>query len=55
MEEAGEKVLATATTIAGAIYFTSYTPSDSNDSTFCEPSEGTGRLYAVDLDDAVAV
>lgn len=55
MEEAGEKVLATATTIAGSIYFTSYTPSDSNDSTSCEPSEGTGRLYAVDLDNAIAV
>ena len=55
MEEGGEKVLATATTIAGAICFTSYAPCDSNDSTSYESSGGTGRLYAVDLDDAVAV
>lgn len=56
MEETGEKVLATATTIVGIIYFTSYTPADNSGfSTSCEPSEGTGRLYAVDLDDATAV
>lgn len=56
MEETGEKVLATATTIVGTIYFTSYTPADNSAfSTSCEPSEGSGRLYAVDLDNAIAV
>lgn len=52
----GEKSLATATTLGGHIYFTTYIPPDtSNNSNDCSPDEGTGRLYTVALNDATAV
>ena len=58
LEQSGEKALATATTINKQIYFTSYTPADMSAilaKSSCEPSEGTGRLYAVGLESAFAV
>jgi type IV pilus assembly protein PilY1 len=55
MEERGEKVLATATTITGMVFFTTYLPQSAGSSTACAPSEGAGRLYAVGLQDARSV
>jgi type IV pilus assembly protein PilY1 len=58
LEQDGEKNLATPTTLAKQIYFTTYTPADATaiaNNTSCAPSEGTGRLYAVSLADATAV
>ena len=50
METTGEKILATALTINGKVFFTSYFPQGSSSSTSaCAPSEGSGRLYAVAL------
>ena len=54
LDTAGEKALATPTTILKRIYFTSYVPSDGL-STTCTPKEGDGYLYVVSLDDARAV
>jgi type IV pilus assembly protein PilY1 len=51
----GEKVLATALTVTGKVFFTSYLPRGGNKATACAPSEGAGRLYAVALQDATAV
>ena len=55
LEEPGEKVLATALTIAGRVFFTTYLPHSGTGATACAPSEGAGRLYAVGLQDARAV
>jgi type IV pilus assembly protein PilY1 len=55
LEEPGEKVLATALTITGKVFFTSYLPQSGTGATACSPSEGAGRLYAVALQDAKAV
>jgi type IV pilus assembly protein PilY1 len=55
MEDVGEKVLATATTITGMVFFTTYLPQGAGSSTACSPSEGAGRLYAVGLQDARSV
>ena len=55
MVEPGEKVLATALTIAGKVFFTSYLPHSGTGATACSPSEGAGRLYAVSFQDATAV
>lgn len=49
----GEKVLATADTIGGAIFFTSYVPPSGSNT--CELAEGTGALYAVNLQDGAPV
>jgi hypothetical protein len=51
----GEKVLAAPLTAANRIYFTSYLPARSNETTTCGPSEGGGLFYAVNLKDATAV
>jgi len=53
--EPGEKVLATALTISGKVFFTSYLPHSGTGATACSPSEGAGRLYAVSLQNATAV
>lgn len=45
---AGEKGLAAPTTIAAKVLYTTYLPPDPA-AAACEPQEGTGRLYAVDL------
>ena len=55
MEDTGEKILATATTITGKVFFTTYLPQGAGSSTACAPSEGAGRLYAVSLQDASSV
>ena len=55
LEEPGEKVLATALTITGKTFFTTYMPFSGTGATACSPSEGAGRLYAVSLQDATAV
>jgi len=55
MEDSGEKILATATTITGMVFFTTYLPQSAGSSTACAPSEGAGRLYAVGLQDARSV
>jgi len=50
METTGEKILATALTINGKVFFTSYFPQGGGgSSSSCAPSEGSGRLYAVAL------
>lgn len=55
MEDSGEKILATALTVTGKVFFTSYLPRGGSSATACAPSEGAGRLYAVSLQDGTAV
>jgi type IV pilus assembly protein PilY1 len=55
LEDPGEKVLATALTLTGKTFFTTYMPFSGTGATACSPSEGAGRLYAVSLQDATAV
>ena len=55
LEEPGEKVLATALTLSGKTFFTTYLPHSGTGATACSPSEGAGRLYAVSLQDATSV
>jgi type IV pilus assembly protein PilY1 len=55
MEDSGEKILATALTVTGKVFFTSYLPRGGSAATACAPSEGAGRLYAVALQDGTAV
>ncbi|HEC15619.1 MAG TPA: VWA domain-containing protein [Sedimenticola sp.] len=50
MEDSGEKVLSTATTLDGTIYFTSYAPHAATSA--CGAAQGGGYLYAVSLWDA---
>lgn len=51
----GEKSLATSRTIAGTVYFTTFSPGGSAlNANQCVPAAGTGRLYAVSLFDASA-
>jgi len=51
----GEKVLAPALTFAGMILFTTSTPVATESTESCSPSQGVGRLYAVNLLDATPV
>lgn len=55
MEDTSEKILATPTTIAGKVFFSSYLPKSAGSASACSPSEGAGRLYAVGLQDARSV
>ena len=55
MEDTGEKILSTPTTITGMVFFTTYLPKGAGSSTACAPSEGAGRLYAVGLQNAWSV
>ncbi|MDX1405808.1 MAG: PilC/PilY family type IV pilus protein [Woeseiaceae bacterium] len=55
LESLGEKVLATALTISGSVFFTSYIPPGGGPENACTPSEGGGKLYAVSLQNASAV
>ena len=51
----GEKSLASSRTIAGTVYFTTFSPGGSAlNANQCVPAAGTGRLYAVSLFDASA-
>jgi type IV pilus assembly protein PilY1 len=48
----GEKNLATPLTLGGIVFFTTYIPAgDDSPSSSCGPAEGTGRFYAVGLQD----
>jgi type IV pilus assembly protein PilY1 len=55
LTEIGEKALSTPLTINGKVFFTTYLPKAGTGATACSPSEGGGRLYAVDLQNAFAV
>jgi len=55
LTEPGEKVLATALTLSGKVFFTTYLPRTAGASSACAPAEGAGRLYAVAFQDATAV
>ena len=55
LTEAGEKVLATPLTVTGKVFFTTYLPFAASGASACAPSEGAGRLYAVNLQNAFAV
>jgi type IV pilus assembly protein PilY1 len=55
MLDSGEKILATALTVTGKVFFTTYLPRAGSSATACAPSEGAGRLYAVALQDGTAV
>ena len=48
----GEKVLAESTTLQGKVFFSTFTPVVSAQSTSCTPSQGTARAYIVNLWDA---
>lgn len=48
--DCGEKALSSALTIAGKVYFTTYQPTNAVGS-LCDPSEGSGYLYIVSLQD----
>ncbi|WP_302172269.1 pilus assembly protein [uncultured Hydrogenophaga sp.] len=51
----GEKSLSAATTLRGTTFFTTFAPSSASaNANICEPSAGTGRLYAVNLQDGSA-
>jgi type IV pilus assembly protein PilY1 len=55
METPGEKILATPLTMSGKVFFTSYMPQGGGQASACSPSEGSGRLYAVALQNGDAV
>ena len=55
LTEPGEKVLATALTLSGKVFFTTYLPRTAGAASACAPAEGAGRLYAVAFQDATAV
>jgi type IV pilus assembly protein PilY1 len=55
MENSGEKVLATPLTMSGKVFFTSYMPQGGSSAAACSPSEGSGRLYALSLQNAGSV
>ncbi len=55
LQEAGEKSLATPLTVGGAVYLTTYIPRGASAAYACSPSEGTGRLYSVRLENGFAV
>ena len=48
----GEKVLASALTFGGKILFTTFTPIVIASSSSCAPSQGTAKLYFIDVVDA---
>ncbi|MBI3562264.1 MAG: pilus assembly protein PilY [Gammaproteobacteria bacterium] len=51
----GEKVLANSVTFDGKLFFTTFTPVVSAQATACTPSQGTAKVYAVNLLDATPV
>jgi type IV pilus assembly protein PilY1 len=55
LEDNGEKGLSDPLTVNGVIYFTSYLPEGGGSSITCAPSEGSGRLYAVTVENGAAV
>jgi type IV pilus assembly protein PilY1 len=55
LENMGEKVLSAPLTVSGSVFFTTYIPQQFGTESACAPSEGSGRLYAVGLQDARSV
>ena len=55
LDSGGEMSLATPLTIGGVTYFTTYLPPGTSGEGSCGPDEGSGRLWAVSLDNASAV
>ena len=57
LEESGEKVLAPPLTAFGTVFFTSFLPdgTSAEQGSICEPTEGAGRLYAVNIFDGSPV
>jgi type IV pilus assembly protein PilY1 len=51
----GEAALAKPIALGGVIFFTTYLPPGASAEESCGPDEGSGRFYAVDLDNAQAV
>ena len=52
---AGEKSLSGSTTLRGITFFTTFAPNSATaNANICEPSAGTGRLYALNLQDGSA-
>lgn len=51
----GEKSLAESTTFQGNIYFTTFTPVGSGQTSSCAPSQGTARTYVVSARDGTPV
>ena len=51
LSSSGEKGLASPLVAAGKVFFTSYEPSNGSS---CEPAEGSGQLYVVNLKDGTA-
>lgn len=49
--DTGEKVMAPSLTVDGTVLFTTYKP-DSSGTNSCAPSQGVGRLYAINAYDA---
>lgn len=54
LSETGEKALSPPITFGGTIFLTSYLPQGTSANRSCGPKEGSGRLYAVRLDDGGA-
>ena len=52
LEAPGEKALAEPLTVANIVFFTTYVPRPATIGPNCAPSEGTGRLYQVSLQNA---
>jgi len=52
--ESGEKVLASSLTVDGTVFFTTYKP-DTSLVNSCAPSQGVGRLYAINAYDATPI
>jgi len=50
----GEKALARSLTIAGKVYFTTYSPPGETSVSQCEPPAGAGRLYVLNMLNATA-
>jgi len=53
LEANGEKNLSSSVTLSGTVFFTTFSPNE-NTAT-CVPTPGTGKLYAVNLQRAIAV
>ncbi|TXS91369.1 hypothetical protein FV139_16730 [Parahaliea maris] len=55
LEASGEKGLSQPLTTNGVVLFTTYVPNDGSAGQQCTPSEGTGRVYVVNLSDGSVV
>ena len=48
----GEKVLSESVTFDGTVLFTTFVPVQTNSAVDCAPNQGTGAVYAVNIEDA---